>query len=102
MPAPFFVKENAPDITPPTVKVFAVVVNVLLAERATAPVPKLRGLVPVNIKSAFQFCALFVLSVMAAPEVLSIVPADMVNVPVPMADALLMFSVPAFNVVPPL
>src|SRR5438477_523517 len=38
---------------------------------------------------------------MALPLVLPIVPPPMVNVPVQSAEALLMFNVPAFRVVPP-
>ena len=63
--------------------------------KATAPVPMLRLLVPVKVKLDAQVWALLFERVIAPPEVLSMVPPLMVNVPVPMAVALLMFSVPA-------
>ena len=76
-------------------------VTVRLLLMVTAPVPRLRSLVPAKVKSAFQFCALFVESVIAAPLVLPIVPPEIVNTPVPRAAALLMLSCPAESVVPP-
>src|SRR5438309_1770728 len=93
------------EMTPPTVSVFAFVVIVRLVPavvpRDTAPVPRFRFCVPVNVKSPFQTWALLVESVIADPVVLSIVPPAMVNVPGPSALALFIFRVPALRVVPP-
>src|SRR5437868_5191230 len=90
-------------ITPPTVRVLPLTVTVRFPPPSvTAPVPRLRLFEPVNVKFAFQLCELFVESVTLEPDVLSIVPtAEMVKVPVPKAEALLMFNVPALRVVPP-
>jgi len=55
-----------------------------------------------KVKSAFQFCALILVSVMAAALVLSSVPPVMVRVLLPRALALLIASVPLLNVVVPL
>jgi len=55
-----------------------------------------------KIKFPFQLWALFVELVMLAPEVLSMMPPLMVNVPVPKAEALLIYRVaPEFKVTPP-
>ncbi len=86
---------------PPTVSVFAVVVTVGDVVNVTAPVPRLRLLVPMKVKLEAHVCALLLLSVIGLPEVLSIVPPLIVNVPVPTAVALLMFSFPADSVIPP-
>src|SRR6266478_563459 len=104
VPEPAFVKLNVlPLMIPPTVSVPPLTVTVRLAFIATAPVPRFRFCVPVNVKFAFQFCALLLVSEIAPPLVLSIVDAPlMVNVPDPIAVALLMFNVPADNVVVPL
>ena len=92
---------DVPEITPPTVKVLAVTVTVRVAESVTAPVPISSGCVPVKVKLAFQLWGLLVVSVIAPAEVLSIVPPEIINVPVPIAEALLMFKVPALKFVPP-
>ena len=86
---------------PPTVKVLAFAVTDISSPKVTAPVPRFKALVPVNAKSAFHDCALLLLNVMELPLVLSIVPPDIANVPVPIAAALFMFRVPAERVVPP-
>ena len=85
----------------------ALTVILLVDPRVTAPVPRLRLFEPVNVKLAFQFCALLVERVTALPLVLSIVAAFAnVKVPVPMADEvpppppLLIFRVPAADVAP--
>ena len=67
----------------------------------TAPVPRFSAFEPVKVKSPFQFCGLLLDSVSEPPLVLLIVPPEIVKVPVPSAVALLMFNVPALNVVPP-
>src|SRR5271170_2111314 len=65
VPAPFKIKVPAPAlvrlnvdapsvIVPPTVRLPALTVTIRLAPRVTAPVPKLRSLVPTNVKSPFQ------------------------------------------------
>ena len=102
VPAPDLVRlKPDPLITPPTVKFPPLAVTVREAFSVTAPVPRFRSLVPVNVKLLFQFWALLVLRVSALPLVLSIVPPEIVKVPVPSAEALLMFKVPALSVVPP-
>ena len=105
VPAPALVrlKELAPSvIAPPTVNVPPLTVTARLAPRVAVPVPRFRLFVPVKAKSAFQLWALLFERVIAPPLVLSIVPPAMVKVPVPSAVALLMLSVPALSVVPPL
>ena len=68
----------------------------------TAPVPRFRAFEPVKVKSPLHSCVLLFDSVSEPPDVLSIVvPPEIVNVPVPNAVALLMFSWPAPNVSPP-
>ena len=91
---------KAPPIFPPTVKVPAAIVAFRLPVSVTAPVPRLRLLLPPNVKSPAHDWVLLLVSVMAAPLVLSNVPPLMVNRPVPMAVALLMSSVPADRIVP--
>ncbi len=54
-PAPAFVKLNPPAITPPTVKVLALVVTRRLPPRVTLPAPNRRLCVPIKVKSPFQF-----------------------------------------------
>ncbi len=58
-------------------------------------------MVPANVKSPFQLWALLLLSVIDPPLVLSIVPPLMVNVPGPMAAALLIFNCPTVSIAPP-
>lgn len=54
-PAPALVMLSPePEITPPTVRVFAFTVIVGLAFKVTAPVPKFNELLPVKVKSPFQ------------------------------------------------
>ena len=77
-------------------------VTVRLLLMVTAPVPRLRSLLPAKVKSPLQFCALLVESVMAPPLVLPIVPPEIVKAPLPRAEALLRLSCPAESVVPPL
>ena len=92
-----------PAIAPPTVKVSAVTVTVGLAPKVTDPVPRFKLEEPLKVKLPFQVWALLFASVMAAPEVLSIVVAlSIVKVPVPKAPALLISKVPAAKVRPPL
>src|SRR6478672_9494681 len=91
----------ASPIDPPTVRLEAETVSVGLAVRVMLPLPRSRLLLPANVKLPPQVIELLVESVIGPPLVLSIVPALMVNVPVPSADALLRFSVPAERVVPP-
>jgi len=87
------------------VRVLAVTVTMRLAPRATAPVPRFKEDVPVKVKSPFQEAGLFMAMVIAAPEVLSMVPPLIVNVPptAPRAWVLLTSRVaPASKVTPPL
>ena len=106
VPAPAFVRlKPLPLMTPPTVRLLAFTVTVRLAPKVTAPVPRFKLCVPVKVKLPFQTWALLVESVIAPPVVLSMTAlllAAIVNVPVPSALALLIFSVPAVIVVPPL
>ncbi len=88
-------------MAPPIVSMLALVVTVWFAVNVTAPVPRFRLLLPTKVKLAPQLSALLLLSVMAAPLVLSIVPPLTVNVPEPTAVALLMINSPADSVVPP-
>ena len=71
-----------------------------LALGVIAPVFCVRLPVPVKVKSPFHAIGLEM--VIPPPLVLSIVPPAIVNVPVPSAEALLIFNVPALKVVPPL
>ncbi len=90
---------------PPMVSVLALAVMVRVALMVTAPVPRLRSLVPVKVKLLFHAWTLFVESVRLEPLVLSSVAAalEIVRVPVPSADALLNLSVPPpLTVNPPL
>ena len=102
MPVPALVRLKDPPITPPTVRVLALTVTWRFAPRVTAPVPRFRLLVPVKVKSPFQFWVLLLVSVMAPPEVLSIIPPEIVKVPVPIEVAWFKLRVPAFKVVVPL
>ena len=104
VPVPALVMPKvAPVMPPPTVSVLPFTVMMRAALRTTAPVPRFSGLLPVKAKSPFQFIGLLAVSVMAAPEVLSIVPLVIIKVlPVaPSAVTLLMFKVPAVSVVLP-
>ncbi len=92
------VKPKEPLVTPPNVKVLAVTVIVGVAVKVMVPVPWVRLLLPVKVKLAPMLKALVMLT---APEVASIVPPEMVKVPVPRAAALLISNVPFVNVVPP-
>ncbi len=85
---------------PPTVSIAALIVTVRPPVNVTAPGPRARLLLPRKVKLRAQVCVLLLLSVMAAPLVLSIEPPLIVKVPVPMAVALLMFSWPAESVMP--
>ena len=72
------------------------------APSETAPVPRLRSLVPANVKLPDQVWALLVESVIAPPLVLpSVVPLPMTSGPLPIADAALRLRRPALKVVPP-
>ena len=106
MPEPSFVKLLDPPVSvivPPIVSVFALVVTVGLDASVTVPVPKFSELLPVNVKLPFHVCALFEVLLIDDPDVLLIVvPAAIVKVPLPNADALLIPSVPRLNKVPPL
>lgn len=89
-------------MTPPTLRIQPVVsVIVISAPRVTAPVPMVKVLVPPQVNEAFQTWTLLLVKVIALAVLLLIVPPLIVSVPVPMAVAVLMLSVPAFNVVPP-
>ena len=101
VPDPAFVKTNAPLMIPPSVRLFALVVTVRAAISVTAPVPRLRALLPTNAKFPPHVWALLLLSVIAVPLVLSMLPPLMVSVPVPIALALLMSNSPVERVVPP-
>ena len=70
---------------------------------ATAPVPRNKLLLPVKVKLPFQLMALLLVDVVIAdPDVLSMVPPLIVNVPVPKAAGLLISKVaPALKVTPP-
>jgi len=104
VPAPALASVSPePEMIPPTLKVLALTVTVLEAFIATAPVPIFKLLLPVKVKLPFQFWALLLAFVMAAPEVLSIVvPLSIVKFPVPKAPALLISKVPALKRTPPL
>ena len=88
-------------MTPPAVSILPDTVAATFAPRVTAPVPRFSELLPTNVKPAFQVWTLLLLSVFAEPLVLSIVPPLTVNLFVPIAVALLMFSWPAERVIPP-
>ena len=64
--------------------------------------PKVRLFVPAKVKLLPKVTALLLVNVRGLPVVLSIVPPLIVNAPVPRAVALLILSVPALSVVPPL
>jgi hypothetical protein len=68
-----------------------------LPPKLTGAVPKLRSLLPVKVKSAFQICGFWVVETIAAPLVLSMRPPAMVNAPGPLPKAvgLLRLRVPA-------
>ena len=104
VPTPALVSVMAPPpITPPTVRLPLLIVIVRLALGVTAPAPKFKSLDPAKVKSPFHDCA-YAEVVIAAPEVLSIVPPVIVKVlaaVAPSAAALLMFNVPALSDVPP-
>jgi len=102
LPAPAFVRPKpAPEIMPPTVSVEALTVTIRFAFMATAPVPRSRVFVPLNVKSPFQFCTLLLVVVRAA--VTSIVPPLMVTTfpEPPSAVFAPRTSVPVFSVNPP-
>ena len=106
VPAPALViLKVSPEIFPPTVKVLALAVIVLSALKVTAPVPRFNALPPVKAKFAFQVCGLLFVRVTLPPVLLSIIAEalPMVKVPatVPKAVALLIFSVAALRVTPP-
>ena len=104
VPLPFLVNPKlVPDITPPTVKLLPSMLRVRVAFIVTAPVPKFRSPVPAKAKSPFQFWVLLLVSVLAMPLVLSIVPPLILKTlaAVPSALSLLMASVPLLSVVLP-
>ena len=110
VPTPNLVMPSAdPEITPPTVKVPApVTVICRVPPKVTFPVPMCRLLVATTAKLLVQLCALLVVTVMSAPEVLPMVallPLLMVKVPVPRAWLWLMFRrepvLPPLRVTPP-
>ncbi len=68
----------------------------------TAPLPMSRALLPVKVKSPFQFWAILFVKTIGEPLVLSSVPPLITTAPVPKAVAVLTLSVPALSVVPPL
>ena len=105
VPLPAFSRPKPPPpplITPPTVRLPADVVTSSKGLIDTAPVPKFSALLPTNVKFPLQVWALLLLRVTDAPLVLSIFPPLIVNVPVPIAAALLMFNwATDASVVPP-
>ena len=93
VPAPYLWSMPDPLMTPPRVKVPAVVVMPRVPTRATAPVPRFRAepFDPVKVKSAERPMALFVVSVRLLPVELSrLRPAlsSRLRIPVPRAPAL--------------
>ena len=88
-------------MAPPTVSALDDTVTVRVAPSDTAPVPRLRSLMPANVKSPDQVWALFDDSVIAPPLVLPSVPPAMTSGPVPIAVAELRLRPPAFKVVVP-
>ena len=103
VPAPDFVSSRpAPEMTPLTRNVFAVVVITGSAVIVTAAAAKVKLFEPTKVKLPPQLMG-YALVVMAAPEVLSMLPPLIVNVPavVPRAEALFILMVPAVSVVPP-
>ncbi len=88
-------------MAPPTVRLLLVTVTVGLTLRVTAPLPRFRSLGPTNAKFPLQVWTLL-LSVRALPEVLPMLPPEMVRRPLPRAWALPISSSPAESVVPPL
>lgn len=102
VPEPALVRPRPePEIMPPTVRLPAETVIVGVAPSVTLPVPRLRSFVPVKAKSPPQLWVLLFERVMAEPLVLSIVPPEIVKVPLPRAVAALMLIWPADRVVPP-
>jgi hypothetical protein len=96
-PAPAFVSVNvlAPSsIAPPTVNTFAEVVTVEFCANVTAPVPKFNDCVPVKVNEPPNVTALFVVNAKLATDESTVVPAEIVNAPVPNALALPSESVP--------
>ena len=93
VPAPYLWSIPLPLMTPPRVKVPAVVVMPRVPARATAPVPRFRAepFEPVKVKSAERPMALFVESVRSPPDELSRLRPELSNrfrIPVPRAPAL--------------
>ena len=106
LPMPVLVRDKpAPPMAPPTVRLPLLTATERAAPSVTVPEPRFKSLVPVKAKSLFQAWGLLAVSVMAAPEVLSmvLVLVWMVKVPatVPRAVALLMFNVPWVRLTPP-
>lgn len=94
---------EAPEITPPTVRLFALTVRVvgkLAVLSVTAPVPIFRLLFPVKTKPPFQVWALLLVSVTAPPDVLlrrvQLLVLVTLKVPVPKAVALLILRPDCF------
>ena len=101
VPGPAFVRPAVVLVIGPTVKSPAAIVALLSAANVTTPVPRFKSLLSANVKLPPQLPRLFVVNVKALPVLLSIVPPLIVNLPEPIALALLMFKVPAFRTVPP-
>ena len=105
MPAPALASPSllAAPITPSSVSaaVPPVVTVTVAAPKLTAPVPRSRAFVPPNEKLPLHVWALLPASVMALPLVLSSLPPAIVSVPLPMAEALLISSVPPLSLVAP-
>src|SRR5581483_3887784 len=103
-PGPAFVRLKLPPIAPPIVGVLVVPLTATCTFVVSVPGPfKFNALVPepdAIVKFPAHVCAFVVVT--APPLVLVTVPALTVNVPVPSALLLLMLSVPAESVVPPL
>ncbi len=79
VPEPVFVRLNAPEIIPLSLQIPDEIVIVQLAPSVTAPVPKVRLLVPRKVKFPPQVWVLLLLSVIVPPLVLSTVPPLMVS-----------------------
>ena len=105
VPAPYLWSMPDPLMTPPRVKVPAVVVILRVPARATAPVPRFRAepFEPVKVKSAKRPIALFVVSVRSLPDELSrlrFLSSNRFRIPVPRAPALFRPRPPWRTIIP--
>jgi len=88
-------------MTPGTVRVLLLTVTMGETVMVTAPVPRLRGAVPVKVKLPDQVSGLLLVRVSAPRVLLSRVPPERVRRPVPTAVELLRLRVPPERVSPP-